>query len=168
MREAVALTRAIPRSRLGTAWLALCGVFALHILDESLTGFLGVYNATVIALRQEAPWLIVPTLGFKEYLIALLAITLIAFALAPGFFKQLPWTRPLGYLFAWVNVLNALGHIVGTILGRTVHSVTFPRPAPGFYSSPLLFLASVWLLVELKRNRRSAPAPVVATHRAKI
>jgi hypothetical protein len=32
--------------------------------------------------------------------------------------------------------------------------VTFPRPAPGFYSSPFLFAASVWLMVRLRRTAR--------------
>jgi hypothetical protein len=157
MKQAVAVTRAIPHSRLGMAWLVLCTVFALHILDESLTGFLGVYNPTVIALRQTAPWLPIPTFGFTEFLIGMVSVILLAFLLSPAFFKGFSWTRPLGYFFAWVNVLNALGHIVGTILGRTVASVTFSRPAPGFYSSPFLLLASMWLLIQLRRNRKIPP-----------
>jgi hypothetical protein len=31
----------------GIAWIALCLAFALHIIDEALTGFLSVYNPTV-------------------------------------------------------------------------------------------------------------------------
>ena len=60
--------------------------------------------------------------------------------------------RPIGYGFAFVMFVNGLGHILGTILGRTVASIRFPRPMPGFYSSPLLLLASVYLLYELARG----------------
>ncbi len=48
---------------------------------------------------------------------------------------------------------NGVGHIAGTIVGHTVPGVTFARPAPGFYSSPLLIAAAVWVMVELRRSR---------------
>jgi hypothetical protein len=48
--------------------------------------------------------------------------------------------------------LNGMGHTLFSILGHTVPAVTFPRPAPGFYSSPLLFAASVWLMLRLRRT----------------
>jgi len=51
-----------------------------------------------------------------------------------------------------IHLFNAMGHTLGTILGHTVASVTFPRPAPGFYSSPFLFIASIWLMVRLRRT----------------
>ncbi len=50
-------------------------------------------------------------------------------------------------------LLNAAGHTVATIFGRTVSSVTFPRPAPGFWSSPFLVAAAVYLLVQLRKTR---------------
>ncbi|MFZ0197799.1 MAG: hypothetical protein WB523_23980 [Candidatus Sulfotelmatobacter sp.] len=62
--------------------------------------------------------------------------------------------RSLAWPYALIMLLNALGHTIGTILGHTVASVTFPRPAPGFYSSPLLFAASVWLMLRLRRTAR--------------
>jgi hypothetical protein len=36
------------------------------------------------------------------------------------------------------------------VAGRTVASVQFSRPMPGFYSSPFLLAASVLLLVRLR------------------
>ena len=47
---------------------------------------------------------------------------------------------------------NGMGHTLGTIFGRTVASVHFPRPMPGFYSSPLLLAGSLYLLLEIKRT----------------
>jgi hypothetical protein len=144
--------------RLGPAWLALCAAFALHVADEALTGFLAVYNPTVLVLRSRYSWFLIPTFGFREWLIGLILLVVIVFALSPLFFRNARWVRPVGYFFAVVNVLNALGHTAGTIFGRTVASVSFSRPAPGFWSSPLLFAVSVWLLVELRRSGRRGSA----------
>jgi hypothetical protein len=47
-------------------------------------------------------------------------------------------------------LLNGFGHTLATILGHTVESVTFMRPAPGFYSSPLLLVASIWMMLRLR------------------
>ena len=35
----------------GAPWFALTVAFALHVLDEATTGFLNVYNPTVLAAR---------------------------------------------------------------------------------------------------------------------
>ena len=51
-----------------------------------------------------------------------------------------------------IGVGNGLGHTAATILGHTVPEVKFARPAPGFYSSPLLIAAAVWVIVELRRT----------------
>ena len=42
--------------KLGFAWIALCFALALHVVDEALTGFLSVYNPTVLALRSRYAW----------------------------------------------------------------------------------------------------------------
>jgi hypothetical protein len=62
--------------------------------------------------------------------------------------------RPLAWVYAVIMFLNGLGHTLFSILGHTVAAVTFPRPAPGFYSSPFLFAASLWLMVRLRRTAR--------------
>ena len=59
----------------------------------------------------------------------------------------------VAWLYAVTHLFNAIGHTVGTILGHTVAGVTFPRPAPGFYSSPLLVIGSVWLMLRLRQTR---------------
>lgn len=143
-------------SRVGVAWLLLTFALAMHVLDEALTGFLGVYNPTVLAARARYPSFPMPVFTFRGWLTGLICAVVILLALAPLFFRNVRWTRPLGYFAAFINILNALGHITATILGRTVASVQFPRPAPGFYSSPLLLIASMYLLYALKKSRRKA------------
>lgn len=135
-------------------WVALTIAFALHVLDEATTGFLSVYNPTVLAVRRHWAWFPMPTFQFRVWLVGLIIGVAICFALTPVAARGAGWFRPLAWLYAVIQFSNAMGHTIATILGHTVHSVTFPRPAPGFYSSPLLFIGSVWLMVRLWKTAR--------------
>jgi hypothetical protein len=140
--------------RLGVAWVMMCAALAIHVTDEALTGFLSVYNPTVLALRAKLGFWPMPTFEFREWLTGLILGILLLLALSPFAFRNARWIRPIFYFVAIVTgVFNALGHTTATILGRTVSTVRFPRPAPGFYSSPLLFVASIYALVQLWRTR---------------
>lgn len=143
--------------RVGRAWLLLCGALALHVADEALTGFLAVYNPTVLAIRSAIPWLPLPVFRFDIWLtglaIAVTGLILLVRPIAQGRW----WTRPAAYVFAIFMIVNALGHTAGTLAGQTVPSVRFARPMPGFYSSPLLLAASVLLLARLKSASRFSP-----------
>ena len=135
--------------QVGQAWLWLCLALALHVADEALTGFLGVYNPTVIALRNRFPWFPMPVFSFGQWLGGLI-IAVVGLSLLSVFaFKGSRWIRPLGYAFALLMLANAIGHTMGTLFGRTVESVQFARPMPGFYSSPFLFAAAIYLLIRL-------------------
>ncbi|MGI9101104.1 MAG: hypothetical protein ACR2IF_01550 [Terriglobales bacterium] len=138
---------------LGRAWLALCCALALHITDEALTGFLSVWNPTATELRARLPWLPVPIFRFEVWLGGLIAAVALAFAISPIFFRGGGKLRLPAYLVAaFVGIGNGLGHITGTILGHTFADIRFARPAPGFYSSPLLIAAAVWVMAELRRS----------------
>ena len=134
----------------GGPWLALCVGFALHGTDEALTGFLNVYNPTVLAMRGRFAWFPMPTFEFREWLVGLVLGCAVCFALTPLAWKGTRALRPLAWLFAGIMFLNGLGHTLFTVLGRTVESVQFARPAPGFYSSPVLLVASLWMFVRLR------------------
>ncbi len=136
-------------SGFGRAWFALTVAFALHVVDEAATGFLYVYNPTVTALRERWGWFPMPTFGFREWLIGLIIAVAVCFALTPLASRDTPWLRPLAWIYAVIQFSNAVGHTVGTILGHTVATVRFSRPAPGFYSSIFLFVGSVWLMWRL-------------------
>lgn len=140
--------------QLGIAWILLCLSLAVHVTDEALTGFLSVYNPTVIGFRAKFGFWPMPTFGFREWLTGLVAGVVILLTLSPLVFRGSRWMRPLFYLFAIVMVLNGLGHTAGTILGHTLPSIRFPRPMPGFYSSPFVLAAAVYALVQLRRTRR--------------
>jgi hypothetical protein len=148
---AISSTSAASR-HFGPAWLLLCLAFCTHVADEALTHFLDVYNPTVIAMRDRFTWFPMPTFEFRSWLIGLIAANIIFLALTPFAYRNALALRPIAYLYALVMLLNGLGHTVFTILGRTVASVHFPRPAPGFYSSPLLLITSIYLLVRLRQT----------------
>ena len=97
-----------------------------------------------------------PTYEYREWLIGLIVVNLILLALAPLAYRNARGLRPPAYFFAGVMLLNGIGHTFFTVLGRTVASVQFPRPAPGFYSSPFLFITSVYLFLRLRASRTTA------------
>lgn len=139
----------------GFGWLFLTLAFAAHVADEALTHFLDVYNPTVLAVRARFPGFPMPTFGFREWLIGLIVAILVCFSLTPFAFRNARWLRPLAYFYAGIHLLNATGHTLATIFGQTVSSVHVLRPAPGFYSSPFLFVGSIYLLMQLRRSSRS-------------
>ncbi|MGC2198166.1 MAG: hypothetical protein WA628_26075 [Terriglobales bacterium] len=138
----------------GAPWLALCAAFALHIADETLTGFLKVYNPTVLALRQRWAWFPMPQFEFREWLMELIIACAILICMAPLAYAGTSGLRPPAWLFAGIMLLNGIGHTLFSILGRTVAGVTFPRPAPGFYSSPALLAAALWMIARLRSTAR--------------
>jgi len=93
-----------------------------------------------------------PALEFRVWLTGHIVVCVLLFCLTPVAARGMSGLRPLAWAYAVIMFLNGLGHTIGTILGHTVASVTFPRPAPGFYSSPFLFVASIWLMVRLRRT----------------
>ncbi len=137
----------------GLAWVLLCLSFCAHVADEALTGFLNVYNPTVMAMRDRLAWFPMPTFEYREWLVGLIVANLILLALTPFAYRNARGLRPLAYFFAGVMLLNGMGHTVFTVLGRTVASVQFPRPAPGFYSSPFLLITSIYLFMRLRASR---------------
>ncbi|MGB9104663.1 MAG: hypothetical protein WCC59_07895 [Terriglobales bacterium] len=151
-RQPAAERRLQRTSRLGWSWLALCAALALHVTDEALTGFLGVWNPTVAAVHVRWPWLPMPTFRFDVWLGGLIALVVVLFAAWPRFFHGAGVLRLPAYVFSALMVGNGLGHAVATALGHTVPEVSFARPAPGFYSSPLLIAAAVWVIAELRRT----------------
>lgn len=149
-------------SGFGRPWFALTVAFALHVLDEATTGFLNVYNPTVTAMRARYAWFPMPTFEFREWLVGLIIAVALCFALTPSAARGARWLRPLAWFYALIMFFNGVGHTLFTILGRTVPSVTFSRPAPGFYSSPFLLIGSIWLIMRLWKTALADRVPVPA------
>ena len=130
-------------------WLVFCAAIALHVIDEALTGFLAVYNPTVMVLRGRWVWFPMPVFRFETWLSGLVAGVLLLLLLTPLATRAPRWFRIPARVLSVLMMLNACGHILFTVLGRTVAEVTFRRPAPGFWSSLLLLPVSVWLFRRL-------------------
>jgi hypothetical protein len=146
------------------AWVLLALALALHVLDEAVNGFLPIWNSTVAVIQARLPWLWLPTFSFGIWLGGLIAGVLVMLALAPFVAKGAAWTRPIAWFLAVVMIGNALGHTLGTIFGRTVESVRFARPMPGFYSSPFLLAAAVFLILRLRGRAAASGRPIVFLH----
>jgi hypothetical protein len=144
-------------TRLGWAWIALCTALALHVTDEALTGFLNVYNPTVIALRSRLGWWPMPTFRYQDWLAGLIIFVCFIFLLSPLFFRRGQPIRPLAWIFAAMMLANGIAHTLGTIFGRTVATVHFARPMPGFWSSPFLIAAAAWVIAELRSTKSLNP-----------
>jgi hypothetical protein len=144
----------------GLAWIGLCLALGLHVFDEANTGFLDVYNPTVIALRQKLGWWPMPTFSYEGWLNGLIVGCVLLLLVSIPFFLGVRWLRVPAGIFAFLMLLNAAGHMLFTILGHTVTSVRFPRPAPGFWSSPFLAAASIYFLVQVFRSYK---APLTAS-----
>jgi hypothetical protein len=143
-----------PYRKLGLAWICLCLATAIHVTDEALTGFLAVYNPTVTAMRERWGWFPMPTFAHREWLLGLVGGIVFALLLTPLAYRGSRIIRPIAWVLSVIMILNAGGHMLATIFGRTVESVRLARPAPGFYSSPLLVSAAIYLIVQLRRTGR--------------
>lgn len=134
------------RRRHWLAWIGLCAALALHVADEALTNFLDLYNPAVLSFRERYSWLLLPTFTFEVWL-ALLIFAVVALIAASFFVWQGRWAmRPISYVFAGVMLANGLLHIAGSVyLGQLMS---------GVYTSPLLIVASLWLIAATRAHKR--------------
>ncbi len=121
------------------AWICLCAALAIHVVDEALTDFLAIYNPAVLTIRERYPSMPLPTFTFETWL-ALLIFAVIALIAASYFVWRGRWAmRPSSHVFAIGMLLNGLLHIAWSAYAWKL--------MPGVYSSPLLLVASIALIV---------------------
>lgn len=135
--------------RIGRAWLLLSLAFAAHAYEEATSGFLPIYNQTVLEVVSALPWLPVRPLRHRQWISRLGFGLGLLLGLSPGVFRGARWARPAAYTLSLIMGSNAALHFVGTLRGRTVSAVQFQRPMSGFYTSPLLLLAATNMLTAL-------------------
>jgi hypothetical protein len=120
------------------AWVLLTFSLALHVADEALTDFLSFYNPMVTSIRDRVAWFPMPVFTSEVWIIGLITVVLLLFALSAFAFRGASWMAWLSYPYGVLMTLNGLGHMLG--------SVYFGRLLPGVYSSPILLVTSIWLL----------------------
>src|SRR5262249_6231753 len=91
---------------------------------------------------------------FKQWITGLAVAIVGGFSLSPFLLRGAGWTRPVAYVVSVLMIANGLNHFASTILGRTGESVQFPRPMPGFYASPTMTAAAIYVLVQLRNTKR--------------
>ena len=129
------------------AWMALCGALAVHVADEALTDFLSLYNPTVLSIRERYPFLPLATFTFETWL-SLLSFAIVTLTGVSYFVWKGRWAmRPISYAFAGFMLLNGLLHIAGSLYMGTFMS--------GVYSSPLLIVASILLIIRTGAHSRA-------------
>ncbi len=142
----------LPNQNFGLAWLLLGAVFGLHTWDQAAHQFLSYYNATALALYGHFSWFPKMDWEFRAWLIALILGNLGFLALTPWAFRNARWLRPAGYFFAALALLESLGQFLLTFRGHTTNSVQFEGVSPGFYTAPLLLVASAYLFRRLRQS----------------
>ncbi len=131
--------------RWGMAWVFLTVTIAVHVADEALTGFLPMYNSVVLSLRDSYSWIPLPTFTFPVWITGLSLGVLLLLALSPLAFAGSRALRPVSYFLGVLMVANAVAHI-----GISVY---WGQLMPGVYSSPLLLVAALVLLIATYRCR---------------
>jgi hypothetical protein len=101
--------------------------------------FLSWYNPIAGRLRRYTGVLrFPPVFTFWAWILGLAALTIVVLALTPWAFDRRAIMRPLAVIFAVINTLNGLQHIVTSLVQR--------RRLPGVLSAPLLLGTALWLL----------------------
>ena len=122
--------------KLGIAWVLLCLALAAHVTDEALTGFLSVYNPTVLALQAKLGFWPMPTFEFRGWLTGLIVAVLLLLALSPFVFRGARWIRPLFLFFRGTYVRQRTGTHHGNPSGAHGEFGPFPATPAG-----ILFIA---------------------------
>lgn len=120
------------------AWLFMASAIALHVADETLTGFLPFYNNLVESLRARIGFFPAPTFSFEIWFGGLIVGILLCFGFTIFIARG-------GQLFRWIAtilgvlmIFNSLGHLSGSLF--------YGKILPGAWSSPLLLLASLFMV----------------------
>ncbi len=132
------------------AWLSLVSAVALHVLDEALTGFLPFWNQSVRNLRGAFEFVPLPTFSFRAWLGGLILAVVIGYALIPAVNRGGKFIRILTTALGVLMVLNALGHLFG--------SLYFSEILPGMWSSPFLLLAAIFVIIRGLRGEWKSKA----------
>jgi len=132
----------------GWSWIALSLALALHVWDEAAHDFLSVYNPTVRAIREQVPFLPLPTFTFGIWLTGLILAILVLLLLSGFAFRGARWLKPISYVLAVLMIGNGLLHLLASAYMREM--------MPGVYSSPVLIGAAIWLIVQLRRSAKRA------------
>jgi len=129
----------------GLAWILLSVALGIHVFDEVIHDFLSFYNPLADSIRQQVPFLPLPTFTFGVWLAGLIIGVIILLCLSPLVFRGNRWMFPVSYLLGMIMIVNAIAHMAGSVIWRW--------PMPGVYSSFLLLAAAVFLIINARKHQ---------------
>jgi hypothetical protein len=125
------------RSGFGRPWVFLTVAVAIHVADEAVNDFPSAYNSGVRHIRDQLPLVLLPTVTFDAWLASLVVGVCFLAALSPWAYRGHARLIPIASVVAVFMFLNAVGHVAVSLYMNDW--------VAGVYSSPLLFLSSIWL-----------------------
>lgn len=121
------------------AWIIFISALALHVLDEAMTDFLPFYNQMVSNLQEKYGYFPAPTFTFQNWLAGLITVIVIGYLATIKVAQGGKVIRVITIVLGILMIANALGHILG--------SLYYERMLPGLMSSPILLVASIWVVI---------------------
>ena len=134
------------KDKLSIAYLLFVISLMLHIIDEAVNDFLGFYNPFVLNIRERLSFFPFPTFTFRLWIFGLSLLIIILFSITVFIYGRNKVILLIIRIFSFLMILNGLGHIIG--------SIYFSEILPGFYFSPLLIGASIYLMVTVNSHLR--------------
>jgi len=128
------------------AWVAMVTSLALHVVDEALNDFLSFYNLLVENMRESLGFFPMPIFEFRYWIGGLICVVTIGYLAIPLVGRGTRGIKIVMVVAGVLMILNSLGHMAASIyIGRVV---------PGTLSSPLLLVASLYVVVRGLKCRR--------------
>jgi len=121
------------------AWIIFVSALALHVLDEVMTDFLPFYNQTIASLKEQYGFFPAPTFTFQSWISGLITLIVIGYIATIKVAQGGKFIRVITIVLGILMIANALGHILG--------SLYYERMLPGLRSSPILLVASIWVII---------------------
>ncbi len=126
-------------NRNAVAWLLLVTSIGLHVLDEAIGGFLPFWNQFVLNMRDRLGFFPAPTFSFVVWLGGLVGAIIIGYCMTLFVARGGKVIQTITLVFGILMVVNAFGHVLG--------SFYFGEVIAGIWSSPLLLLAAIFVVI---------------------
>ena len=138
------------------AWLYVCLHLAAHGVEEALHGFVDVWNPFLASVRARTA-LPLPHFVYGDWLTVLVIGVAALTGMTPLVARGVRGFRIGSYVFAILMIVNGVNHLASPLyLGRFL---------PGQFTSPLLILTSIWLMLETRRvtHPDTPSAPIIGS-----
>lgn len=124
-----------------TAWLVVCVVLAVHIVDEVVNGSFGLYEDVGRVLMIVFPSLELPPFQRDVWLVNLGGTLIVLFALTWWVRARSPLMATASYLLAAFATANGVLHLLAVAALKGL--------VPGAWTAPVLIAAGLYLFTSI-------------------